>query len=66
MRGRRAPVDLEFVPLASEMRDDLLPVAVREVRTGALFEAAFPDAYPLVLPSTAIRARLWLRRLLAQ
>ncbi|HUD36909.1 MAG TPA: Fic family protein [Streptosporangiaceae bacterium] len=66
VRGRRAPVDLEFVPLASEMRDDLLPVAVREVRTGALFEAAFADAYPLVLPSTAIRARLWLRRLLAQ
>jgi hypothetical protein len=66
VREREPRVDLEFVALASEMRDDLLPVAVREVRSGALFEAAFADAYPLVLSSTAIRARLWLRRLLAE
>jgi prophage maintenance system killer protein len=63
--GHPRPIDLELVPLASQMADDLLPVAVREVRSGALFEVAFADAYPVVLASTAIRARLWLRRLLA-
>ena len=60
------PADLEFVALASQAPDDLLPVAIREVRGGELLEAALGDVYPLVLSSTAVRARLWVRRLLAE
>jgi hypothetical protein len=65
VRGGPCPADLEFVALASQAPDDLLPVAIREVRGGELLEAALGDVYPLVLSSTAVRARLWARRLLA-
>jgi len=58
--------DLEFVALASELPGDLLPVALRETRSGELFEVALSDVYPLVLEAAEIRIRLWARRLLAQ
>ncbi len=57
---------LEFVALISELPGDLLPVAIRETHSGALFEAALADTCPLVLESAAVRAGLWARRLLAQ
>lgn len=66
IRGGPRPTDLEFVALASKAPDDLLPVAIREVRGGELLEAALGDVYPLVLSSTAVRARLWARRLLVE
>jgi hypothetical protein len=58
--------DLEFVALISQLPGDLLPVAIRETHSAALFEAALADTCPLVLESTAVRAGLWARRLLAQ
>ena len=66
--GARTAADppSNFVALASKAPDDLLPVAIREVRGGELLEAALGDVYPLVLSSTAVRARLWARRLLVE
>ena len=61
-----AGTDLEFVALASELPGDLLPVALRETRSGELFEAALSDVYPLVLEPAAVRVRLWAQRLLAE
>jgi hypothetical protein len=61
-----AGTDLEFVALASELPGDLLPVALREIRSGELFEAALSDVYPLVLEAAAVRVRLWAQRLLSE
>jgi Fic/DOC family protein len=61
-----AATDLQFVALASELPGDLLPVALREIRSGELFEAALSDVYPLVLEPAAVRVRLWAQRLLAE
>jgi hypothetical protein len=61
-----AATDLEFVSLASELPGDLLPVALRETRSGELFEVALSDVYPLVLESAGVRVRLWAQRLLAE
>jgi len=62
----RAGTDLEFVALASELPGDLLPVALREIRSGELFEASLSDVYPLVLEPAVVRVRLWAQRLLAE
>lgn len=58
--------DLEFVALASNVPGDLLPIALRETRHNELFEAALQDVYPLVTEPTALRVRLWARRLLSE
>jgi hypothetical protein len=65
-RAAQQTADLEFVPLASELPNDLLPIAVREIRTGELFEVALADAHPLVLESTVVRIRLWAQRLVEE
>ncbi len=62
-RAAQPTADLEFVALASELPNDLLPIAVREIRTSELFEVALTDAHPLVLEPTAMRVRLWAQRL---
>lgn len=62
-RDARAAVDLEFVALLSDLPGDLMPLAVREVRSSELLEVSIGDAYPLVLTGTALRIRLWAERL---
>lgn len=58
--------DLEFVALASELPGDLLPIALREIRTNELLEVTLADAYPLVLEPTVLRVRMWAQRLLGE
>ncbi len=62
-RAAAPTAELEFVALASELPNDLLPIAVREIRTGELLEVALADAHPVVLEPTAVRIRLWAQRL---
>ncbi len=63
-RAAQPTADLEFVAVASELPKDMLPVALREIRTSELLEVALADAHPLVLEPTALRIRLWAQRLL--
>ena len=63
-RDTQESADLEFVALASELRSDMLPVALRETGTGELLEVALADAQPIVLEPAALRIRLWAQRLL--
>lgn len=59
-------IDLEFIALASELPHDLLPLALREIRSKELLEVPLADAYPLVLEPTGLRIRLWAQRLLTE
>lgn len=65
-RPAPASADLEFVALVSEVPNDLLPIALREARSGELLEVALDDVYPLVLEPAVLRVRLWAQRLLAE
>ena len=65
-RETQQSVDLEFVALVSELPNDMLPVALREIRGSDLLEVALADAHPLVLEPTALRIRLWAERLLGE
>ncbi len=58
--------DLEFVGLVSKQPGDVLPVALRETRSGELLEVALDDAYPLILEPAVLRIRLWVQRLAAE
>jgi hypothetical protein len=64
--GAQKTAELEFVALASELPHDMLPVALRETHSNELLEVALAASHPLVLESTAVRARLWALRLLEQ